>query len=47
VAHILPAALSEGALYIARAEDQAVARRDVAAAIERPLEGLRRRRKRA
>ncbi len=42
LAHILRAALSEGALYIARAEDQAAARVEVGAAIERLLEGLRR-----
>ena len=45
LAHILRAALSEGALFIARAEDQAAARAEVGAAIERLLEGLRRRRK--
>jgi hypothetical protein len=47
LAHLLRAALSEGALYIARADDQAAARAEVGAAIERLLEGLRRRRKRA
>jgi hypothetical protein len=45
LAHILRAALSEGALFIARAEDQAAARAEVGAAIERLLDGLRRRRK--
>ena len=45
LAHILRAALSEGALFIARAEDQAAARAEVGAAIELLLEGLRRRRK--
>jgi len=45
LAHILRAALSEGALFIARAEDHATARAEVGAAIERLLEGLRRRRK--
>ena len=44
LAHILRAALSEGALFIARAEDQAAARAEVGAAIERLLDGLRRRR---
>jgi len=43
LAHILRAALSEGALYIARAKDQRAARAEVGAAIERLLEGLRRR----
>ena len=43
LAHILRAALSEGALFIARAEDQKAARAEVGAAIERLLEGLRRR----
>jgi len=47
LAHILRAALSEGALFIARAEDQAAARAEVGAAIERLLDGLRRRRKHA
>ena len=42
LAHILRAALSEGALFIARAEDQKAARAEVGAAIERLLEGLRR-----
>jgi len=42
LAQILRAALSEGALYIARAEDQAAARQEVGAAIERLLAGLRR-----
>jgi len=42
LAHILRAALSEGALYIARAADKKVACREVGAAIERLLEGLRR-----
>jgi len=45
LAHILRAALSEGALFIARAEDHATARAEVGAAIERLVEGLRRRRK--
>ena len=43
LAHILRAALSEGALYIARAADQPAARSEVGAAIGRLLEGLRRR----
>jgi AcrR family transcriptional regulator len=43
LAHILRAALSEGALCIARAEDQTAARREVGAAIARLLDGLRRR----
>src|SRR5438034_149562 len=42
LAQILRAGLSEGALYIARAEDQAAARQEVGAAIERLLAGLRR-----
>ena len=46
LAHILRAALSEGALYIARAKDQAAARAEVGTAIERLLEGLRQRRQR-
>jgi len=46
LAHILRAALSEGALFIARAEDQKAARAEVGAAIERLLEGLRRRQRR-
>jgi len=45
LAHILRAALSEGALFIARAEDHATARAEVGAAIERLLDGLRRWRK--
>ena len=45
LAHILRAALSEGALFISRAEDQAAARAEVGAAIERLLDGLRRWRK--
>ena len=47
LAHILRAALSEASLYIARAADQAAARAEVGAAIERLLGGLRRRRGRA
>ena len=47
LAHILRAALSEASLYIARAADQAAARAEVGAAIERLLGGLRRRRRRA
>ena len=42
LAHILWAALSEGVLCIAHAEDKKAARREVGAAIERLLEGLRR-----
>jgi AcrR family transcriptional regulator len=45
LAHILRAALSEGAVYIARAKDQAAARAEVGAAIERLLDGLRRTRR--
>jgi len=47
LAHILRAALSEGALFIARADDQAAARAEVGGAIERLLGGLRRKRSRA
>jgi AcrR family transcriptional regulator len=43
LARILRAALSEGALFIARADDQAAARAEVGAAIERLVDGLRRR----
>jgi AcrR family transcriptional regulator len=43
LAHILRAALSEGALYIARAADQNAARVEVGATFERPLDGMRRR----
>jgi AcrR family transcriptional regulator len=39
--HVLLGALNEGALYIARAEDQAVARREVGEIVERLLKGLR------
>ncbi len=41
LAHVVLAALNEGALYIARADDQAVARREVGDIIERLLQGLR------
>jgi AcrR family transcriptional regulator len=43
LAHILRAALSEGALYIARAADQNAARVEVGATVERLLDGMRRR----
>lgn len=41
LAHLLLGALNEGALYVARAPDQAVARDQVAGVIERFLGGLR------
>jgi len=42
LAHVLRAALSEGAMFIACSQDQVAARREVGAAIQRLLEGLRR-----
>jgi len=42
LAHLLRAVLSEGALFIARAEDHAAARAEVGAAVDRLIEGLRR-----
>lgn len=42
LAHVLLGALNEGALYIARAEDQAGARRHVGQIVERLLRGLER-----
>jgi AcrR family transcriptional regulator len=41
LAHILRAAITEGAIFIARAEDQQEARREVGNAIEVLVEGLR------
>ena len=41
LAHLLRAALTEGAIYIARSDDQAKARADVGATVDRLLEGLR------
>ena len=41
LAHLLRAALTEGAIYIARADDQARARTEVGEAVDRLLEGLR------
>jgi AcrR family transcriptional regulator len=39
--HMLLGALDEAALYVARAEDEKTARRDVGTTVERLLEGLR------
>ena len=47
LAHLLRAVLTEGALLIARAEDQASARAEVGAAVDRLIEGLRRPQRRA
>jgi AcrR family transcriptional regulator len=41
LAHVLLGALNEGALFVARADDQAAARRDVGEIVERLLLGLR------
>jgi AcrR family transcriptional regulator len=41
LAHLIRAALTEGAIYIARAEDQAKARTEVGEAVDRLLAGLR------
>jgi AcrR family transcriptional regulator len=41
LAHLLRAALTEGGMLLARAEDQRVARREIGAAVDRLIEGLR------
>ncbi len=40
LAHVLRAAITEGAMYIARAEDRATAREEVGGAIDRLIDGL-------
>ena len=41
LAHLLVGALDEAAMYISRADDTAVARREMGESIERVLNGLR------
>jgi hypothetical protein len=41
LAHLFVGALDEAAMYIARADDSALARREMGESIERMLEGLR------
>jgi hypothetical protein len=41
LAHLLVGALDEAAMYITRAGDTAVARREMGASIERVLDGLK------
>lgn len=42
LAHLLRAVITDGAIYIARAEDKTTARREIGTALDRLIEGLRR-----